>query len=84
MTCTVIAGSDTRRCPWRSTNRARIGALTALVSANAPDTAPASPYESVCDSTRITMPSPTIEIGIRATKPAAENARAPGVARTRR
>jgi hypothetical protein len=50
----------------------------------AAETAPAVPYEPVLPEISSTIPSPVIEIGRRATRPAELNAIAPGTARARR
>lgn len=76
--CTTAAGTMTFRCPCRSTNRARDGEHTARAIMNAAATAPAKLYEPLVYDTSTIAPRLIIEIGNRASKPAAENARAPG------
>ena len=51
---------------------------------NAAETAPATAYEPVLVETSSTMPSPTIEMGSRATRPVALKRSVPGRASTRR
>ncbi len=59
-------------------------AAPALATRPTADTEPARPYDPVSASTSSTMPSPTIEIGSRATTAATENRAVPGRARIRR
>ena len=78
------AGSSTLAWPCRSTSRPSSGASSACASAKVAETAPASAYEPVVASTSRTTPSVCIEIGSRATRPAATNATAPGTRSTSR
>jgi hypothetical protein len=81
---TALAVDSTSACPTRSTSRAWKIAAPALATMYAAETAPARPYEPVAAETSRTMPSPTMEIGRRATRPAALKRRVPGSASTRR
>jgi hypothetical protein len=78
------AGAATRAWPYRSTHRPSNGWNTAEATVYAAETAPAVPYEPVLPAISSTMPSPVIEIGRRATRPAELNATAPGTDRARR
>nr|WP_236711626.1 hypothetical protein [Streptomyces azureus] len=48
------------------------------------ETAPASPYSPRLWDSIVMIPMPVMEIGIRATKPAAEKATAPGARKSSR
>jgi hypothetical protein len=68
----------TRLCPNRSISREICGAMSAFVSANVAETAPAIQYSPrVCDS-MATMPIGAMAIGRRAKKPATEKPFVPG------
>ncbi len=81
---TTTAGPITAACPRRSTNRDSSGAHTAWVSTTTAATRPASAYEPYRAEIPSTTLMPTVEMGRRASTPAAEKARAPGRASTSR
>ena len=83
-TATADAGRSTRACPYLSTSRDTCGPSTAPDSAQVADRAPARPYCPVTCETIVTMPMPSIDSGIRPTRPAAEKARLPGAAKIAR
>ena len=79
-----VAMISTRACPIRSISRPQTGAATAPVMVPTAVTSPARPNEPVTMETNNTMPSPVIDSGRRATKPARVKARAEGSASTLR
>ena len=79
-----VAVTSTRAWPIRSIRRPQAGAATAPVMVPTAVTSPARPNEPVTMETSNTMPSPVIDSGSRATKPATVKARADGSASTLR